>query len=168
MGKFENLKMACQMRNLFIIITLLTASSVFGQPMSEKEKQHRATTTAIEIEAFKEMFRHNTSVLKDSATFYYISVEDTLSANLKAIQASFKAQKPGVRLKKEYDALDEEYKSKIKFLSFHIGMVKLDAKRRATVHAGYFANDKDKSSDTIKLKKKFGKWKIVTHRMESF
>jgi len=160
------------MKNAFITSFFLTIilNTVFGQGYWDfvpDESQHKISKLAkieIEIAVFDALFKENASMIKENATYYYVSIEDSTNKTLPEVLKAFDNNNPQVKSLEEYNNLSSEEQKSIKFLSFYIGQIKV-GKRKAVVSCGYYEGNLSSSINYVLLIKKLGKWKVIKNKI---
>lgn len=116
----------------------------------------------IEAKAFKALFRENASATKTNATFYFIRLKDSLNSTMPLVIDKLRKVRPEVKDLKYFESLTKDEQNKIDYLSFNISMVILNNKR-ASVYCGYYEGNLSSSGNVIELKKRFGKWRVISN-----
>jgi hypothetical protein len=118
----------------------------------------------IEVKTFKALFRENASATKNKATYYFIRLKDSLNSTLPLVIDKLRKVKPEVKDLKYFDSLTKDQQAKIDYLSFSISKVILNNKR-ASVYCGYYEGSLSSSGNVIELKKRFGKWRVISNEV---
>lgn len=156
---------------LFFITLIIAINTIYGQNsywnfVSDDDEIELSESVKIEIEiaVFEALFNNNASMIKENASYYYISIEDSSNTILPKVLKAFNNNNPQVKSIEEYYTLSSEEQKNIKFLSFNIGHIKA-GKRKAVVSCGYYEANLSSSINSVLLIKRFGRWKVIKNEI---
>lgn len=122
------------------------------------------TIVDIEVATFKFLFENNASSLKKKANVYFIGINDTTNKTLNNVILKLRKVNSKVKDVKEFEILNLEEKTKIKFLLFNIDKITFE-NGKAYVSCGYYEGSLSSSGNVITLVKKRKKWKVIMNEM---
>jgi hypothetical protein len=138
--------------------------------IGQKNKNHfsRKDSINIQVKTFLDLFENNASLKKKNATYYYLSFDDSLKSTMNEVFEKLRIENPKVKLIKEYQELTKSEKEKIKFLSFEINSLRFISRKEVYVSAGYFEGSLSASTNTVVLRKRSGRWRIIANHIVCF
>lgn len=153
------------MRTKFILTVLSIFHYVLVSGQSKiNDTLNTKTIVDIEVATFKYLFDNNASSLKESATVYYLEINDSTNRTLSSVLTELLKVNPKVKDIKEFRALTKEEKANLKFLLFRIDTI-IFKKRNAIVSCGYFEGSLSSSGNVITLAKKRRRWRVLSDEM---
>lgn len=160
------------MFNKTILLTFFTLLLVVTMAQKTGKVQNGLTNTEIEqselvkieVATFRALFIENASASGEEASFYFIILEDSLNNTMADVLEQLKDIKPEVKDFMFYNNLSKEEKSKVDFLSFNISKIIMH-KRRASVYCGYYEGNLSSSGNIVELRKRFGRWRVISNEV---
>ncbi|MCB9261337.1 MAG: hypothetical protein H6607_03020 [Flavobacteriales bacterium] len=155
---------------VFPTLLLLLSGTVFSQKTGnikeglQNNNIPKTTLVKIEVAAFKALFKENASATKEKATYYFLSLDDSLNQSLPFVLDKLKRNSPKVKDISMFNNMTDEEKSEIDFLSFNISKVIVSG-NKASVYCGYYEGNLSSSGNVVELKKRLGKWRVVSNEM---
>ena len=123
-----------------------------------------STLVKLEVTAFKALFKENASATKEKATYYFLSLTDSTNRSLPSVLDKLRRNSPEVKDISVFSKMTDKEKSEIDFLSFNISEVIVSG-YKASVYCGYYEGNLSASGNVIELKRRFGKWRVVSNEM---
>jgi len=151
------------------LLILLSGNAVCQKTGNVKEGLRNSdiphsTLVKIEVAAFKALFKENASATKEKATYYFLSLTDSINKSLPSVLDKLKRNSPEVKDISVFNSMTDQEKSEIDFLSFNISGVIVSG-NKASVYCGYYEGNVSSSGNVIELRKRFGKWRVVSNKM---
>ena len=116
---------------------------------------------------FRSLFAKNASSIKNKATFYYISIYDSLtSITVSDIIPRLGDIEPKVKDYKEFTSLTKDEQDNTKLLTFHVNSINISADgKKATLGCGYYEACLSASGNIASFTRKKGKWKLTKNEI---
>jgi len=144
---------------------ILIILSFWTNGQTKIEKNVLKNKLDIEVTTFRHLFKNNASLIKNKASYYFISIEDSANNTIDKVIDKLDNVTPTVKKIDEYHTMTEEQRKKIEFLSFYINEITFLTKRKVEVYCGYYEASLSSSGNVVRLVKIFGKWRIIKDQM---